>query len=188
MNKWFKLMSSLEQLVKMGLLDKDFLDLPKSNTEVEVVREESSDEESSDEMKVAYMPRDQTTPTPSSRRPQAQVEPEDLNLEYYQTIQYHWLYSSQSYGWWHFSVTDNDALEEEYQSNSTAASIDINGQTFNFNFTRMTQRGSGRNTRQILRVTSLTDIALRGVAGSRIEKRDITSAIITKDNFITTEL
>ena len=108
-----------------------------------------------------------------------------LDLEYYQTVKYHWLYSSQSYGWWHFAVDDNDALELLYQTGNNNGQLLINGQNFNFNFRQMTQRGSGRSNRQILRVSSLTDIALRGVAGSRIEKRDITSAVVTHSNFVT---
>jgi hypothetical protein len=98
---------------------------------------------------------------------------DDLELKYYKTVQYHWLYSSPSYGWWHYDKEDNDRLENAYNGGKSTCESIIGNQSFHFDFERMTQRGRSHTTRQILRVTSLHDIALKGVAGSCIEKDDI---------------
>lgn len=99
---------------------------------------------------------------------------DDDDYSYYQAVKYHWLYSSQSYGWWHFSEEDNDILEKAYQSGKPDAELTIGGNQFYFDFDKMIQRSRGRSTRNVLRVTELHDIALRGIAGTRIDKDTVT--------------
>lgn len=116
----------------------------------------------------------------SALGPSYRVDLDELNGEdysYYQSVKYHWLYSSQSYGWWHFSQEDNEALEKAYQSGKSETELAIGGNQFHFDFDKMIQRSRGRSTRNVLRVKELFDIALRGIAGTRIDKDTVTGVI-----------
>lgn len=121
-------------------------------------------------------------PLPPTRSASYRVDLDELSNEsedytYYQSVKYHWLYSSQSYGWWHFSQEDNDTLEQAYQSGKPNTELSIGGHQFYFDFDRMIQRSRGRSTRNVLRVPDLSDIALRGVAGTRLDKDTVTGTV-----------
>lgn len=173
--------SSLQQLINAGILEPDFAELDGCMPEQ---RPDSPDLHVSHvtEPTVSYMSRSQpdsvsgwkplyqSTPEPS---PEPSPEPEpELETAYYRTVAYHWLYSSPSYGWWHFSKDDNDKLEKWYRSGQHMASLYICGNCYTIDFTQMTQKGNGK-PRHLLRTTILGDIVLKGVAGSRILKNDI---------------
>jgi hypothetical protein len=112
--------------------------------------------------------------------PAPPTTPNDLN--YYQDIEYHWLYSSPSYGWWHFSKNDNNILEDLYRSGQRQGTLQIGHNAFTVDFAKMQQYGSGK-PRHMLRTTTLGDIVLKGVAGSRIAKRDILANSVDQSHF-----
>jgi hypothetical protein len=193
----FIMASSLAQLVKMGLLDNDFLEIDDNQvlSQVEAqlrahedaheahedvheayedVHESREAHESHDAFGeiVTYTDRD-PTPTPTSA-------PDDL--EYYQKITYHWLYSSPSYGWWHFAKDDNETLEYMYRSGQRHCILHIGHNKFTIDFNKMQQQGDGR-PRHLLRSPTLGDIVLKGVAGSKIAKRDILENSVDQSHF-----
>jgi hypothetical protein len=197
-------MSSLEQLVKLGVLDPDFLKLdsePGSDSDLGLDSEPGSDlgleqqrgsgyerrrgyhgtsdrrslDHVSSEPMVEYITRASPAPSVSS----AQV-PNDL--EYYQNVRYHWLYSSPSYGWWHFAKDDNEQLEQMYRNGQRQGTIQIGYNSFTVDFEHMMQKGAGK-PRHILRSPTLGDILLKGVAGSRISKRDILADSVDQSHF-----
>lgn len=224
-------MSSLDQLVSMGLLDPDFLKLDSAVTDISTVDDKEippstvvlSDSEPESDMqgmrarrrrRRRYIDMDSDDAGASAAIPDLDEEVDDvfsdfrpvlpqpqhvrqqparrppspspsMDLTYYQEIGYHWLYSSNSYGWWHFAEGDNDRLEELYQKHKQSSEpvhdLTIHGRRYQFNFTNMTQKSN--STRNILRVASLADIALRGVAGTRLD-----SSQLTKYDFMTTDL
>lgn len=151
-------MSSLmQQLIEAGILEEDFAEL-----------ESPSPSPSPVTMKFnGWKPLYESNPSPSP-------EPE-LETEYYRTVKYHWLYSSPSYGWWHFSKDDNEKLEHSYRSGKNVVNLYICNNSYNIDFSKMTQIAGGGHgrPRHILRTTSLGNIVLKGVAGSRILKEDI---------------
>ncbi len=193
--------SSLEQLVKSGILDADFLALPTNPVTVSTIdnhdRPEADDDyaartlarykasqqqPSRNEPTIQWhgraQPKDDVDEAPVQTHNISRVAPQlddqdlDLDLEYYKKCQYHWLYSGRAHGWWHYSKEENIALEDLYRSGSGQAQLTISGKTYAMNFMEMTQRLGG-SVRNILRVDSLEHIALIGVAGSRIQKSDV---------------
>jgi len=189
-------MSSLEQLVKLGVLDPDSLKLdlqpepePESEPEPEpgpdlllehgsvYMRRRGSDrhrlDHVSSEPTVEYIARS-SLPAPSPQVPN--------DLDYYQNVKYHWLYSSPSYGWWHFAKNDNEQLEQMYRNGQQCGTIQIGYNSFTVDFERMMQQGTGK-PRHILRSPTLGDILLKGVAGSRISKRDILADSVDQSHF-----
>lgn len=96
------------------------------------------------------------------------AEPTD-KYQYYREVGYHWIYSGKSGpGWWHFSQADNERLERKYQSGKDRTKLEVSGQTMIVDFNDMTQR-NGPACRNILRVETLKDIYLKGIAGSAVE-------------------
>lgn len=189
--------SSLEQLVKLGILDQDFLQLDSTDVQIQQSRDHSSgsgsgSDQDQDQVQdqvrdhpdqephVVYMDRPQQHSHQLSQLPQQQQQQDDL--AYYQNVGYHWLYSSPSYGWWHFSKDDNEKLEQAYRSGQQHLTMDIGQHTFTIDFSKMLQQGGGK-PRHLLRSPTLSDIVLKGVAGSRIEKRDILAN--SQSNFVT---
>jgi len=187
-------MSSLEQLVQLGILDPDFLKLDSgldsgSGSTGSVMPEQQSHDRGSErrgsdrryldhassEPIVEYIARASPAPTSST----AQM-PNDL--EYYQNVKYHWLYSSPSYGWWHFAKDGNEHLEQMYRNGQRQGSIQIGYNSFTVDFEHMMQKGGGK-PRHILRSPTLGDILLKGVAGSRISKRDILTDSVDQSHF-----
>jgi hypothetical protein len=127
-------MNTLEQLVKDGLLDPDFL----NNLDDKEVKEDRVDRE-------------------------VKEVKEDRVDKYYENVAYHWLFAGNNYGWWHFHESDNDRLETAYVAGGSNCVLHINGQSYNIDYTKMLQ-DSGRSKRSILRVNSLDNIVLRGIA------------------------
>jgi len=181
--------SSLQQLIAAGILDKDFEVLEQTpEPEVEYHDVLPTERERLEEAYLDMCTGLGVSPTRSSAaRPTTQA-PDDLL--YYRTVGYHWLYSGGNYGWWHFAKNDNEKLETQYRQFKTAGgssggyALKICGHPYYIDFNEMTQRGSGK-MRQLLRVSTLEDIALKGIAGSRITKRDITTpaTALTTNNF-----
>lgn len=180
------IMSSLEQLVKFGVLDPDFLKLnlqPDSEPEPEepepdCVRSRGSNrhrlDHVSSEPTVEYITRSSLPAITGTQVPN--------DLDYYQNVRYHWLYSSPSYGWWHFAKDDNEQLEQMYRNGQQRGTIQIGHASFTVDFERMIQQGTGK-PRHILRSPTLGDILLKGVAGSRISKRDILADSVDQSHF-----
>ena len=177
-------MSGLEQLVKMGILNPDFLKLEdvkvQTQSDVNLQSQTSADNATivatatppqSDGMNVKYMNRPDTLTTYPL-----------TDLVYYQTVLYHWLYSSPSYGWWHFSKEDNEHLENMYRSGQKSTILEVGNNTFTINFEHMLQKGVGK-PRHLLRSPTLGDIVLKGVAGSKITKRDIAINTLDQSHF-----
>lgn len=94
--------------------------------------------------------------------------------QYYKTVGYHWLYSSPSGGWWHYSKEDNEQLEDAYESDEDIVSLVIGNNSYACDLKDMLQvkvtdgKKSLRNVRYIKRVESLDDVELRGVAGKSL--------------------
>ena len=190
-------MSSIDQLVKSGILDPDFMALPIEPVTVSTIDDkrtvpyEPQNELAELKARMSILKtRQQNTkldvtwhkPAPPSPPPQPRLAPtiphinDTANLadaDYYMQTPYHWLYSGRAHGWWHYAKQENITLESKYNlGNGSNCDITINDRSYSFNFTEMTQR-AGSTVRNILRVESLDHIALRGVAGSRIQKSDI---------------
>ena len=172
---------SLKTLIEQGLLDPNFLTLPSAPVGISVVDGTAGPAGSAG-------PADQATPqvtwhppaTPAAAqdRPATDIDPHEL--DYYQNCSYHWLYSGHSHGWYHYAKADNEALETLYRKSQQnggdhTGSLVINNKPYNFNFDNMTQSSSTNNMRNILRVTELTHIALRGVAGIILDKKTLDS-------------
>ena len=175
-------MSSLEQLIRDGILDKDFLQLGQSagagaGANATVTYHSRTDAPAVDAPGTG-------SPTPSLDNQTADTtvdgqqvsplvpgpptqQPALADLTYYHNVAYHWLYSSPHYGWWHFAKDDNEQLEAVYTQKQPGCQLNINGQTYMVDFHRMTQKGIGKS-RQLLRVTDMANIALKGVAGTHI--------------------
>jgi hypothetical protein len=169
--------SSLQQLVRMGILDPDFLehdvrvqvqhlDQPQSRVQAH------PQPQAQGRFSVEYLDRPGDTPTPPptptpapAPTPTASSSLSD-DLASIQSAAYHWLYSSPSYGWWHFSRNDNDYLERLYQSGQQQCSLNVGQNSYMVDFRKMQQLGQGR-PRHVLRLTSLDSIVLKGVAGTR---------------------
>jgi hypothetical protein len=223
-------MSSLQQLVDMGILSSDFLKVDPQSVQIQSsdvnAREEQEPEAPSNgyghghghghghgrglghghgygkprekednSLEVVYFDREDY---PGHRRNRQRHRDEDQDealdpapdqlaleppdLAYYQTVGYHWLYSSPSYGWWHYAKEDNDKLESMYQTGNKKFQLNVEGNTFHIDYERMVQQGTGK-PRNLLRTTTLKDIALKGVAGSRIQKRDILEQTVSRQHF-----
>lgn len=92
---------------------------------------------------------------------------------YYREVKYHWLFGGRSNpGWWHFPQKDNDRLEHKYQKGKSETKLNINGQILIVDFNNMTQR-NGDAVRNILRVETLKDIYLKGIAGESVSKETL---------------
>lgn len=168
--------SSLAQLVKMGLLDSDFLVLDNNQVQAQAQGQTQASSHASAataaEVEVEYVDRN-----PASVQ---DTVPDDL--EYYKQVTYHWLYASPSYGWWHFTKDDNEQLENMYRSGQKQGTLYIDNNTFTIDFEKMLQQGA-RRPRHLLRTPTLGDIVLKGVAGSRIVKRDILENSVDHSHF-----
>lgn len=184
--------NSIDQLVAMGILDKDFLELDDASIKTGAMAELPSPVHEPGTLIVEYMDRPEGPEGPEGpgrpRRPRSRSPasiPDDI--DYYSNVNYHWLYSSPSYGWWHFTKQDNEVLERLYldyklDSDNNHPTLDIGKHNYIIDFNKMTQKGMS-GVRQILRVTSIVDISLKGVAKSRISKRDITTKTLDVSNF-----
>jgi len=192
-------MSSLAKLVQLGILDPDFLKLytdaseegsgsgsgsepqpdPTPNHRRGPERRPLDRAELSSEPTVEYVTRPDSDLDSDSDSAQTQV-PNDL--EYYQNVGYHWLYSSPTYGWWHFAKDDNEKLEQMYRNGQKRGTIQIGHNSFTIDFEHMMQQGAGK-PRHILRSPTLGDLLLKGVAGSRISKRDILADSVDQSHF-----
>lgn len=189
-------MSSLDQLVKMGVLDADFLKLGKDGVQVQGQGSQQTtqtdptveyvsrtpqqlDQQMKQSVGVVECTHQEMQDYAAATRPQPQA-PDDL--KYYQDVKYHWLYSSPSYGWWHFTKDDNELLEAEYRKGAKQCVISVGYNSFTVDFGQMLQKGGGK-PRHILRSPTLGDIVLKGVAGSRIIKRDILVNSVDQSHF-----
>lgn len=193
-------MSSIKDLIDMGILDPDFGDVKgivnvSSNHAYQEIKGESeheSEPESDD-----YVPYRSSLnpPSPVSDQENQPVfihrntynrkkfntedldddftsssdEVESDNFNYFKDVNYHWLYSSNSTGWWHFDEKHNEKLERKYLSGKDRTKLLVQDKKILINFGDMTQRLGGR-LRNIIRVESVKDIYLRGIGGSPVTK------------------
>ena len=201
----------LKALVDAGLLDPDFLHL---STSMVPTRDPAEDMPRAPVSFARPAPRqvdngltvrwhDQDEPAgpatsaftpyqPPTHQPPTQYQPPThqpptpaLDLTYFATVSYHWLYSGRAHGWYHYAQEENEALERAYRSfrdgtEGPTCQLRIGtgadrSRQFDMNFAEMTQR-SGGSVRNILRVSTdvLYDIALRGVAGdTKVTKEEL---------------
>ena len=198
-------MSSLDELVNCGLLDKDFLDI--QNDGLSVINEDNVNDDNVTQVPTLTYNDKTFTHTPSSKRnpyitndgeetfshtPRLDRKPYVSDIDdvvdtsdeeeeevgsdkykYYKNVKYHWLYAGRrGPGWWHYSDKANERLERKYSSGKDRTKLKIEGNQLIIDFNDMTQR-SGSSSRNILRITTLKDIFLRGIKGDYITKEEL---------------
>ena len=168
-------MSSLQQLVDQGILDPDFLSIGEAAIgQVDDVRPPSPkmNPHSSPVVSVSWHNQGPVSaPDPVQHQSTGRLDDfQDVkDLSYYNNSDFFWLYSGRSQGWWLYAENENEELEKQYKSGGRSCDLIISGRSYHFNFSDMTQ-SSGHSSRNILRIETLKDVALRGIAGTRIEK------------------
>lgn len=181
---------TIESLVSSGLLDKDFLDIPDCASNTTEATETTEDNDSHYEGYHCHNIRKSISQPPKfTHIPKTEHNLEDdilvVNMDYtnhndnvsndadqyqyYRETSYHWLFSSKSAGWWHFTQPFNDKLEQAYQSDESSIVMTIGGRKIIVDFTDMTQRCGG-SSRNILRIETLKDINLRGIGSNTVSK------------------
>ena len=108
----------------------------------------------------------------------------DIEIE---DVDYRWLYSGRSNGWWAYSDTHNRIIEAAFKSflqedllgggdDTASVNINIYGKNYTVNFTAMTQTSPHGDWRNIKRLASEEDLEgfdeklLKGIAGIQVDR------------------